>query len=203
MPFDCAYWPAAGLSTFWPSTSAPQRVDEALRRLLLLGGVVPRVRPDQLHLRLRVDAPARRARTRWRAGSPRGSRTGRCSRSSRSSSRRPRPCRRGRSSPHPRRSTRRGSSTDRSRRLLEVARPGTSPRAFLSMQPERRREDDLVAVADEARDRLGELRARRDVLLVGRLHLRAEHLLDVLPAVVVGLSTSRRPSSGRRRSTRP
>ncbi len=23
MPFDCAYWPAAGLSTFWPITSAP------------------------------------------------------------------------------------------------------------------------------------------------------------------------------------
>ncbi len=50
--------------------------DEALRRLLLLGGVVPRVRPDQLHLRLRVDAPARRARTRWRGGSPRGSPNG-------------------------------------------------------------------------------------------------------------------------------
>ena len=24
MPADCAYWPAAGLSTFWPITQAPE-----------------------------------------------------------------------------------------------------------------------------------------------------------------------------------
>ena len=46
-------------------------------------------------------------------------------------------------------------------RLLEVARSGTSPRAALSKKPNDVAEDDLVAVAHEARDRLIELRPVR------------------------------------------
>ena len=56
---------------------------------------------------------------------------------------------------------------------------------------ERGREDDLVAVPDEALDHLLDLRALRDVLLERRLHLRAEVLLDVETALVVRL----RPAS--------
>ena len=51
----------------------------------------------------------------------------------------------------------------------------------------RRREDQLVALRGETRNRLRELRADRNVLLIGRLHLRPERLLDVLPSGLVRL----------------
>ena len=59
--------------------------------------------------------------------------------------------------------------------------------SFLSKKPYDVAEDHLVALVDEARDGLLELRADRDVLLVRRLHLAAEHLLHVQPPVVVRL----------------
>ena len=49
---------------------------------------------------------------------------------------------------------------------------------------ERAAEDHVVALAHEAGDDLQDLRVREDVLLVGRLDLVAERLLDGEPTVV-------------------
>ena len=53
--------------------------------------------------------------------------------------------------------------------------------------PERRPDDHVVTVADEAGDDLRDGRVAEDVLLVGRLHLVAERLLDVQASGVVRL----------------
>ncbi len=77
---------------------------------------------------------------------------------------------------------------DRAGRHLELdVRVLLRRRCHRRLVAERRREDDLVAVTDQAVDHLGDLRALRDVLLVGRLHLRAERLLHREPALVVRL----------------
>src|SRR5436190_791188 len=55
------------------------------------------------------------------------------------------------------------------------------------LESERRREDDLVAIADEALDHLTCLRSFRHELLERRLHLRAELLLYVQASLVVCL----------------
>src|SRR5690348_10634725 len=55
------------------------------------------------------------------------------------------------------------------------------------LKTERRRKDDLVAVADEALDHLTRLRSFRHELLERRLHLRAELLLYVQATSVVRL----------------
>ena len=55
------------------------------------------------------------------------------------------------------------------------------------LKAERGGEDDLVAVPDQAVDDLRHLRPLGDVLLVGRLHLRAECLLHREPALVMCL----------------
>src|SRR5213592_1812857 len=55
------------------------------------------------------------------------------------------------------------------------------------LETERRRKDDLVAVADEALDHLTRLRSFRHELLERRLHLRAELLLHVQASLVVRL----------------
>src|SRR6266550_1237889 len=76
----------------------------------------------------------------------------------------------------------------RSRRLLEL-HVGMLLRFgdHAALEAERRREDDLVAVADEALDHLARLRSFRHELLERRLHLRAELLLHVQAALVVRL----------------
>ena len=76
-------------------------------------------------------------------------------------------------------------------------------RELLVEEPERRAEDQLVALLDEARHGLLELRAVGDVLLVRRLHLAAEHLLRRTAGRRRGPATSRGRCAGRRRSTRP
>src|SRR5206468_1766076 len=55
------------------------------------------------------------------------------------------------------------------------------------LEAERRPEDHLVAVANQALDHLAGLRPLRDELLEGRLDLRAESLLNGEAALVVGL----------------
>ena len=56
-----------------------------------------------------------------------------------------------------------------------------------TLEPERRREDDLVAVTDETLDDLRHLRSFRNVFLERRLDIRAELALDVETSLVVGL----------------
>ena len=78
----------------------------------------------------------------------------------------------------------------RSRRLLEedvrVLLVQLSVHTELE-EPERATEDHVVAVPSEARNHLRNLSAREDVLLVGRLDLRAKRLLDGEPTPVVRL----------------
>src|SRR5580765_7340151 len=56
-----------------------------------------------------------------------------------------------------------------------------------TLEAERRREDDLVAVTDETLDDLRHLRPFRNVFLERRLDIRAELALDVETSLVVGL----------------
>src|SRR5215218_5625666 len=56
-----------------------------------------------------------------------------------------------------------------------------------ALKAERGREDDLVAVPDQALDHLRDLWTLGDVFLERRLHLRAELLLDVQASLVVRL----------------
>src|SRR5919198_1051289 len=162
--------------------------DEVLRRLLLLVGREPRVRPDQPDPRARARR-LRAERERIRVPNHLGDRE-------RNDVSDDALLRRG-SGGHPREVD--GVLTGaevlgeilrlrRARRLLEV-HVGVLLRLrhHAVLETERRREDDLVAVADQALDHLTGLRALGDVLLERRLHLRAERLLDVQPALVVRL----------------
>ncbi len=160
--------------------------DEALCCLLLLGRVVPRVRPDELHLHLLVDrlrAERERVRMTDHLGNREGDDVADLAVLRRSA------C--GHAGEIDRVLT--GAEVlghvlgqIRSRRLLEE-HVRILGRELLAEEAERRAEDDLVAVADEARNRLLELRAVRDVLLERRLHLGAELLLDIQPPHVVRL----------------
>ena len=128
MPFDSAYWPVAGESTFWPRTSAPAPVRLSAARFSF-DDVEPRVRPDELHLRARMRR-LRAERERVRVADHLRDRERNDVAELAVLRRRARPpCRRGRSCPRPRRSTRRGSSTGRCPSPARRARSGTSPRA--------------------------------------------------------------------------
>ena len=172
------------------------RGDEVRRGGRLLRRRVPRVRPDQLDLRSRVrrlSAEGERVRVPHDLGRPEGNRVADDTLLARGA--------RGHAGEVDRVLARPevlglvlldlcpGRLLEEDVGVLLVQLPVRAVRKV----PERASEDHLVALSHEAGDDLRDLRVREDVLLVRRLHLRPEHLLDqqapavmrLRPAVVV------------------
>ena len=164
MPFASATTPAAGLSTFWPSTSTPAAM-RFFAAAVSFGGENHAFVQRSLHLGLgvrRLGAEGERVDV---AHDLRDRRTGRCSRSDPSCSQRPQPCPRGRSCPRPHRSTRpwffliwqTGRLLEEDVRVLLVELPVDA----VLEHAERAAEDHGVALADKAGDDLRHLRRSR------------------------------------------